>query len=44
MNEQSEEISLKELIIKLKEWFDYLSVENYFLVSLIGGLWDWVIL
>jgi hypothetical protein len=42
MNEQnqSDEISLKELIIKLKEWFDYLisKWKIIFLVSLIGGL------
>ena len=42
MNEQnhSDEISLKELIVKLKEWFDYLvsKWKIIFLVSLIGGL------
>jgi hypothetical protein len=42
MNEQnqSDEISLKELIIKLKEWFDYLisKWKIIFLVSLVGGL------
>jgi hypothetical protein len=42
MNEQnhSDEISLKELIVKLKEWFNYLisKWKIIFLVSLIGGL------
>ncbi|MFT6689229.1 MAG: hypothetical protein ACJAX7_002261 [Saprospiraceae bacterium] len=42
MNEQnqSDEISFKELIFKLKEWFDYLvsKWKIIFVVSLIGGL------
>jgi hypothetical protein len=42
MNEknQSDEISLKELIVRLKEWFDYLvsKWKIIFLVSLVGGL------
>jgi hypothetical protein len=42
MNEknQSDEISFKELIVRLKEWFDYLvsKWKIIFLVSLVGGL------
>jgi hypothetical protein len=42
MNEQnqSDEISIKELIVRLKEWLDYLMSKwkIIFLVSLIGGL------